>query len=74
MLAANSPIVSVVFCGWGWGWSNLWRDEGADRWDWFWFTRKILIFSIGKTHFVEAAEVEDIPRRYLYALEVCGIR
>jgi hypothetical protein len=23
---------------------------------------------------VEAAEVEDIPRRYLYALEVCGIR
>jgi hypothetical protein len=71
-LAVNGPTVSVVFCEWGWGWSNLWGDEGADRWAWF--TRKILIFSIGKTHFVKAAEVEDIPRRYLYALEVCGIR
>ena len=31
-LAASGPTVSVVFCGWGWGCSNLWRDEGADRW------------------------------------------
>jgi len=34
-LAANGPTESVVFCGWGRGWSNLWRDEGADRWAWF---------------------------------------
>ena len=36
--AANGPIVSVAFCGWGGGRSNLGRDEEADRWDWF--TRK----------------------------------
>jgi hypothetical protein len=56
----------------GGGGSNLWSIWQTDRWASF--TRKILIFSIGKTHFVKAAEVEDIPRRYLYALEVCGIR
>jgi hypothetical protein len=42
MLAANGPTVSVVFCGWGWGRSNLWRDEGADRWSCF--TRKMFGF------------------------------
>src|ERR1700730_15708027 len=31
-LAANDSTVSVVFCGWGRGGSNLWRDEGADWW------------------------------------------
>ena len=30
--AANGPIVSFAFCGWGGGRSNLWRDEKADRW------------------------------------------
>jgi hypothetical protein len=34
-LAVNGPTESVVFCGWGRGWSNLWRDEGADRWSSF---------------------------------------
>ena len=33
--AANGPIVSVAFCGWGGGRSNLGRDEEADRWAWF---------------------------------------
>ena len=40
-LAVNGPTVSVVFCEWGWGWSNLWGDEGADR---VWFIRKIFSF------------------------------
>src|ERR1700704_2223311 len=47
-LAANGPTVSVVFCEWGWGWSNLWGDEGADRWEWF--TRKKLELNT-KSHF-----------------------
>ena len=33
--AANGPIVSVAFCGWGGGRSNLGRDEEADRWSCF---------------------------------------
>jgi len=40
--AANGPIVSVAFCGWGGGRSNLGRDEEADRWAWF--IRKIFRF------------------------------
>jgi hypothetical protein len=41
--AANGPIVSVAFGGWGGGRSNLGRDEEADRWDWF--TRTKLEFN-----------------------------
>jgi hypothetical protein len=43
MPAASGPIVSVAFCGWGGGRSNLWRHEEADRWEWF--TRTKLEFN-----------------------------
>lgn len=47
-LAANGPIVSGVFCERGWGRSNLWPDEGADRWGSF--IRKKLELNT-KSHF-----------------------
>jgi hypothetical protein len=60
----HGPTESVVFCGWGRGWSNLWRDEGADRWDSF--IRKKLELNT-KSHFTVNANGQSKIAAWLKA-------